>query len=231
MELSLNDIQQRITSTSVAGQFELYLINLNHRTDRKEESFAQLSNGSFSVSIFNAVETPVGWHGCALSHLSLIKYAKDKGLPYIIVAEDDILLKVDSAAVTSTINSLVQNLNEWEIFNGSPTFWDIRDNMSFLTCGRVAFSTDLVEINWGQAATFMIYGHLCYDRMLQFNISDDTQIDQYIARNFKQTAYVPAPFCVQRQSFSDISKILHDHEYENYFLEQHKILRDRCAHI
>lgn len=214
--------------TSINGLYDLFLINLEHRTDRRDESLKILSNGVFKVHLFNAISAPIGWHGCAMSHLSLIKYAKEKNLDYIIVAEDDVLFKVDSVTIESVIKTLVKHVDQWEIFNGSPTFWDIRDNMDSLIVSKT-FDQDLSEINWGQSAAFMIYNRKCYDKMLQYHIDEDIQIDQYIAKNFKQIVYVPSPFCIQRQSYSDIGKHENDDSYENYFLEQHAILHSKCS--
>lgn len=228
--MSLIEAFDRISTTSVDGGYELFLINLAHRNDRRKESLTILNNGVFKVNIFNAISAPIGWHGCAMSHLSLIKYAKEKNLDHIIVAEDDLQFKVGSDVIANTIKTLVENVDKWEIFNGSPTFWGIRHDLKLLTVTE-SFAKDLAVLNWGQSTTFMIYNRSCYEEMLQYKIDDGLQIDQFIAKNFKQIVYTPSPFCIQRQSFSDIGKIQTDSQYENYFIKQHDIIHRRLLNL
>ena len=76
----------------------IYIINLKHRVDRKEFVIKQLEEFDITnYEFFNAVNTfgndalKSGELGCLLSHLELIKLAKEKKLPYITILEDDAL--------------------------------------------------------------------------------------------------------------------------------------------
>lgn len=68
----------------------VYYINLEHRTDRKEKVEAELTKLGWEYQRFNAVKHENGRVGCSTSHLRLIQMAKEKDLEYIVVVEDDI---------------------------------------------------------------------------------------------------------------------------------------------
>lgn len=68
----------------------IYYINLEHRTDRKEQiegEFAKL--GWTNYQRFNAIKMKNGRVGCSMSHLKLLSMAKEKDLDYIVIIEDD----------------------------------------------------------------------------------------------------------------------------------------------
>lgn len=69
----------------------MYYINLECRPDRKQQVEEELVNvdiGEFQR--FEAIEDIDGRVGCSLSHLTLLKRAKENNHPYIIIVEDDI---------------------------------------------------------------------------------------------------------------------------------------------
>ena len=68
----------------------VYYINLEHRTDRKEKVEAELSGLGWEYQRFNAVKHESGRVGCSTSHLRLLEMAKEKDLEYIVIVEDDI---------------------------------------------------------------------------------------------------------------------------------------------
>ena len=77
----------------------VFYINLDTRPDRKIEVEKQLAKLNWSFNRFEACKPPDpnnphgGRIGCTLSHLNLLKYAKQTNLPYVVVIEDDILFK------------------------------------------------------------------------------------------------------------------------------------------
>ena len=68
----------------------VYYINLEHRTDRKDKVEAELSGLGWEYQRFNAVKHKSGRVGCSTSHLRLLEMAKEKDLEYIVIVEDDI---------------------------------------------------------------------------------------------------------------------------------------------
>ena len=65
-------------------------INLNKRTDRKEDIVKELDSFNLDYERFEAIETPgFGIVGCGLSHLSVLKIAKERKYENILILEDD----------------------------------------------------------------------------------------------------------------------------------------------
>ena len=71
----------------------IYYINLDHRKDRKLHVETQLNNLNWQYTRFNACKNKIGELGCTLSHLKLVRMAKEKNLDYIVIVEDDITFK------------------------------------------------------------------------------------------------------------------------------------------
>ena len=68
----------------------VYYINLAERKDRKELVENELNELGWDYERFNAIKNKIGIIGCGMSHLKLIRLAKEKNLDYIVVLEDDI---------------------------------------------------------------------------------------------------------------------------------------------
>ena len=68
----------------------VHYINLEERKDRKELVENELNELGWEYERFNAIKNKIGCIGCSMSHLKLIKMAKEKNLDYIVVLEDDI---------------------------------------------------------------------------------------------------------------------------------------------
>ena len=69
----------------------IFYINLESRTDRKERIESQLKMMGLNATRFNAIKHSFGAIGCSLSHISLLKYAKQNNLDHILIMEDDIM--------------------------------------------------------------------------------------------------------------------------------------------
>ena len=69
----------------------VFYINLEHRTDRKEHVERELTELEWEFTRFNAVRLPNSPAlGCTLSHLKILEHAKVNNLDYVIIVEDDI---------------------------------------------------------------------------------------------------------------------------------------------
>jgi len=73
------------------------VINLPHRTDRRREMERQLARIGWSAEIFSAIRpsdagnfSSIGARGCFLSHLAVLKQARDDRVDRLVVLEDDV---------------------------------------------------------------------------------------------------------------------------------------------
>lgn len=64
-------------------------INLDRRTDRKEEMEAQLKAYGIQAERFSAIPHVHGLVGCMKSHLAILQLAKARGWTNVLVLEDD----------------------------------------------------------------------------------------------------------------------------------------------
>ena len=67
-------------------------INLNKRTDRKEKIEKELNDFGLDYERFEAIETPIpgfGTVGGGLSHLAVLKLAKERNYENVLILEDD----------------------------------------------------------------------------------------------------------------------------------------------
>ena len=67
----------------------IYVINLDHRTDRLAEVTKELDDMGLKFKRFSAIKTTPGFIGCGLSHLAVLKEARSLGLKNVLIFEDD----------------------------------------------------------------------------------------------------------------------------------------------
>jgi GR25 family glycosyltransferase involved in LPS biosynthesis len=100
----------------------IYVINLDRRKDRMERVAKQLAKLRQPFVRFSAVETldrngfvSEGGHGCALSHLAVVKSAIDQDLDTVTIFEDDVILRDDAERIVS--NAIAQLPINWHMLH------------------------------------------------------------------------------------------------------------------
>lgn len=187
----------------------VFYINLDHRTDRKNSIEKQLNNFGWKYNRFPAIVNDDGRIGCTLSHLHLLKYAKQNNLPYIVIVEDDILF----TQPTTFINSLTQFLN-------SNTNYDVillAGNVipPYIPVGKYAIKVQFCQTTTG----YMVKNHY-YDKLIN-NISTGLNhlmkwpeihvsfaIDKWWTKLQKidNWYFIYPPTVTQAEDYSDIEK-------------------------
>ena len=66
-----------------------FVISLLERNDRRKKIAKILNSNKIDFQFFNAIKNTNGTIGCLLSHVEIIKTAKNKKLPYVWIMEDD----------------------------------------------------------------------------------------------------------------------------------------------
>lgn len=89
-------------------------INLIRRTDKREHIENELTKYGFNFERYDAFEYPDFWcYGCAMSHLGVIKNARDSGFKNVLILEDDFAFSLPKEAIEEQLN---------EIFTFKPDF-------------------------------------------------------------------------------------------------------------
>jgi glycosyl transferase family 25 len=91
----------------------VFYINLDTRPDRKSHFETEIQKLQLSVTPnrFNAIKHASGAVGCSMSHLALLKNAKQQNLDHILIMEDDILFLNPDVFINSMNNFLSNNID------------------------------------------------------------------------------------------------------------------------
>ena len=187
-----------------------FYINLEHRTDRREQIEQELLIMGINSQRFNAIHTTNGSIGCTMSHLRLLEKAILENYSHILILEDDIQFLEPETFKINFNKFLKLHENNWDviIFSGNnvPPYIPIDE-----TCVRVTRC---------QTTTgYLVNGH--YLQKLRNNIKEgleklikNPQMHYYFAIDkywfYLQQLdnwYLIIPMTVvQREDYSDIEK-------------------------
>ena len=125
------------TLNSLTDIKNIFYINLEHRTDRKEHIESQLKSvGLTQFERFNAVKLANGRIGCSMSHLRCLQTAKDRNYEHLLICEDDTTF-LNPALFINQINTLLKKNHKWDVLllsgNNIPPYQPIDE-----TCIRVS---------------------------------------------------------------------------------------------
>jgi glycosyl transferase family 25 len=81
-------------------------INLDRRTDRREEMEAQLEKVGLRAERFSAIAHSVGIVGCGYSHLAVLKEAREKKCRHVLIMEDDLDFLITREEMDAEMNQL-----------------------------------------------------------------------------------------------------------------------------
>ena len=90
-------------------------INLNKRPDRREHIEHVLAKYDITAIRFEAIEHQNGLYGCGLSHLEVLKMARDNQWRNVLILEDDIMFNVSSLSFESNISKLFTEGPEFDV--------------------------------------------------------------------------------------------------------------------
>lgn len=110
---------------------KIYIINLAHRQDRRDEMQAELAKIGLSlqdphIMLFTAVkpdsagEWPsIGAKGCFMSHLGVLQHAKQSGYSNILILEDDLnFVAKFNEKLTALMQKITEKGVDWQFFYG-----------------------------------------------------------------------------------------------------------------
>jgi len=195
----------------------VFYINLEHRIDRKEHIEDQLNKLNWSYERFNAIKiNPVsvrnGMIGCAMSHLQVLKQAKERDLDYVIIIEDDMLVENIDTFIQS-LNYILENNSNYDVllFGASCGWTPVQKINDYVAC-----------IKRGKTTTgYMVQKHY-FDTLInnftecceQISLENSLAIDVYWQKlQQKDRWYIVLPLCViQRPDYSDILSLYADYK-------------------
>ena len=187
---------------------EAFVINLNHRQDRWkifQENWGKsnlLHMNKFVAqeknTIYNTAEK-----ACFISHLNIIRMAKQAKLPFVIILEDDarpgqigekINIKEWDSKFKKVYEYLLENSDKWEVYHAAGCF------NNFVKSFNV--DLDLYTVRTLHLH-FYVVNSSAYDKILAFDVMSDIPIDLFFQYYLNQVASYPA-LSEQYSGFSDI---------------------------
>jgi GR25 family glycosyltransferase involved in LPS biosynthesis len=179
-----------------------YVINLDSRKDRWaaiQTNFKDIN--SIQLVRFSAIVERPGFIGCAKSHLKLIQEAKERGDPFVMILEDDAIIKNPTTFEEqwdSILKWLKNHIDEWDVFNGGPGFWSGNAGVNKI----IDVKRRIVDIRGGLCTHFVCYSSRAYDKLLTWT-SSIGPIDVFIANKFTVLSAYPI-LSIQRPSYSNL---------------------------
>jgi len=137
---------------------KIIYINLNKRQDRREEIEKELQDYNLPFERFEAIEKSMGILGCLMSHLEVLKLAKERQYKNVLIFEDDFQFIVSKEKVEEDLSNLFDNNIDFDVcflVNATYTLEDI-ENYEFIK--RTTHSTT--------AAAYIVNQHY-YDTLIE----------------------------------------------------------------
>lgn len=193
---------------------EIYVINLDHRTDRFEQCQSEFEKLGIKdrVQRFSAIKCDDGRVGVIKSNLAIVKMAKEKKLNNVLVFEDDVKFLYENRPLEILSRAIKQIKIPWQLFYlGANTH-------SKLT----KITPNLIYLKNAYAVHSMAYNKTVYDKFINYaekieKINNPNEIlDIWLANEVqaKQVALMVNPILTtQRESYSDIEKTVVKYDF------------------
>jgi glycosyl transferase family 25 len=141
----------------------VYVINLERRADRRKEMQRELTRVGWNATFFPAIEPPssagfdsIGARGCFLSHLSVLKAARDACVERLVVLEDDVSFGRDFNERWQALATELSSL-DWSICYPGHAVDDLPQGLSLLSPERSVLCAHFIVID-GKAISSLIGG-------------------------------------------------------------------------
>ena len=90
---------------------------MDERTDRKYTFERHMKKYDLEFERFSAIKDKFGAFGCAKSHLSVLKNAKNNNLENVIIMEDDIAFDISPAMLDEKLKLIFDNELDFDVFH------------------------------------------------------------------------------------------------------------------
>lgn len=93
----------------------VFYINLDARTDRRQEIESELGSLGLAFERFPAIKTSPGIIGCGQSHSGVVKEAKARGYKNVLVFEDDFMLLVSKEEFWALLAKALEEVPDYDV--------------------------------------------------------------------------------------------------------------------
>jgi GR25 family glycosyltransferase involved in LPS biosynthesis len=136
---------------------KIFYINLNKRPDRRLEIENELNTFGLSYERFEAIETPgCGIYGCGLSHLGVLKIARDRRYKNVLILEDDFTFLVSKEVFEINLTKLFESGINYDVCKLAYNLHEIQE-IDNDTVGKILYSAT--------ASAYIVNSHY-YDKLI-----------------------------------------------------------------
>jgi hypothetical protein len=196
-----------------------FVVNLERRPDRLEHIQKEMSYIGWDYELFKAIDLN-NHGGCTLSHVEIIKIAKNRGYESVMVIEDDCTFMPYSKFLIDEISKSTESI-EFGIFNLGPTL-----NRPINVSSHSNLLLDTTNLPPKQehhrgifATNIIVYHESVYDKVCEMEKPENLgyyAIDDFIYQFVmsEKQSYCPViPIAVQISSWSDVSQGVYNNFY------------------
>jgi hypothetical protein len=133
-----------------------FYINLDYRTDRREHIENIAKKYELDIERYPAecdTENPV--LGCMLSHINVLKLAREKSLESVLIFEDDFMFLVEPNEFKKNLQ-IINSLEKFDVFMLA------HNNL----VSKETNITDILKVNFAQTASGYIVRSHYYDKLI-----------------------------------------------------------------
>lgn len=181
-------------------KIDAYVINLKESIERKEYMIKEFEGTCINLNFIEATKFNPGWVGCLKSHLSIIQMAKDKGMKYVIVLEDDceIINKQQFNEKFKIIKKFIDERNDWQVFNVGVNLGPYSRNLHH----EIFENNHIFKISKCYSTGFIIYNSNIYDHYLYYLnfINEGRFKNTYKIDMIHRDQYVMTPLLVKQKN-------------------------------
>jgi len=186
-----------------------FYINLEKREDRRKEFEEECKKMEITVERFPAIERSRGILGCHLSHITILKKARELGLSNVLIFEDDIV------ETTSFNDTVMTNISEYlkttncEYFQLGYSILDMDEAVSFMKSSKhMVKNTCIIQYNGLLCHSYILNRNGMKRILDHYEHANTTHIDPFYKKLFKNKGASVCPLLFE-QNFcmtSDYSK-------------------------
>lgn len=204
----------------------IFYINLESRKDRKVQFDNQMKIMGINAIRFNAIKHNYGAIGCSLSHLTLLKYAKEHNLDHILIMEDDIMF-INPNIFINNLNNFLMNHKDFDVLliagNNMGEYTVIDDNCVKIT--KCQTTTGYLVKNHYYDKLISNYEESINNLINNIKLINKYAIDQYWQKlQMTDNWYLLTPLSVtQRPDYSDIEKKMTNYNFVMLDLDKKKL--------
>ena len=141
---------------------EAFVINLNTRKDRWKAMQESFQDSGIKLQRFSAIKKDPGAYGLVLTVMKAVRHAKKRGLPALLLLEDDCVLRAGWKERWLRIKEwLEEHPDEWDIYSGGAQAYG-DDAKEVGHTGSIRF----FRPKWSHGGHFIYIPARSYDLML-----------------------------------------------------------------